>query len=127
MNGDVRTPMNVVTNCWFTHGIRPAGPNRTSRAQPIGTHRDFPNEMLVGLNKRDKRVFDVYRVDLKTGESKLDTENPGNVMGWTTDTRFRVRIAQIPTAAPAISMAAAPSARRSRTHRSRSSQALARR
>ena len=41
--------------------------------------------VLVGMNKRDKKVFDMHRIDLATGEEKLDTENPGNVVGWTAD------------------------------------------
>ncbi len=33
--------------------------------------------MLVGLNLRERRVFDMYRVDLTTGAIVLDTEEPG--------------------------------------------------
>src|SRR5262245_30528831 len=73
-------------------------PYKGVRAQPLGMHRDHPDEMLVGLNRRNPRVFDVYRVALSTGEAKLEVENPGNVVGWVTDTHFRVRIAQTPTA-----------------------------
>ncbi|HMP60543.1 MAG TPA: S9 family peptidase, partial [Gemmatales bacterium] len=35
--------------------------------------------------------FDVHRLDLKTGELKLDTENPGMVMSWEADAQFQVR------------------------------------
>jgi dipeptidyl aminopeptidase/acylaminoacyl peptidase len=62
------------------------------RALPLGLNKDYPNEMLIGLNKRDKRVFDVHRYDFKTGKTVLDTQNPGNVLGWDTDNKFRVRI-----------------------------------
>jgi dipeptidyl aminopeptidase/acylaminoacyl peptidase len=72
-------------------------PFKGTRASPLGTHRDYPNELLVSLNKRNPRVFDVHRVNLLTGEMKLDTQNPGDVVGWVTDTNFRVRIAQAPT------------------------------
>ena len=34
-------------------------------------------QVLVGLNKRDPSVFDMHRINLKTGELTLDTENPG--------------------------------------------------
>jgi dipeptidyl aminopeptidase/acylaminoacyl peptidase len=77
--------------------VRDLTPFKGVRAQPLGLHRDFPGEMLVELNKRNPRVFDVYRIDLKSGEAKLDTQNPGNVVGWTTDSKFRVRLAQVPT------------------------------
>lgn len=36
-------------------------------------------QVLVGLNKRDARYFDMYRVNLATGELTQDTENPGKV------------------------------------------------
>src|SRR3954453_4040936 len=61
------------------------------RASPSGVHKDFPNELLITMNKRDRRAFDVYRVDLKSGEATLDTKNPGDVIGWETDAKFRVR------------------------------------
>jgi dipeptidyl aminopeptidase/acylaminoacyl peptidase len=38
-------------------------------------------------------VFDMHRITLSTGEEKLDTENPGNVIGWTADAEFQVRAA----------------------------------
>jgi dipeptidyl aminopeptidase/acylaminoacyl peptidase len=56
--------------------------------------KKHPNEMLVGMNLRDRRVFDMHRVDLTTGAIVLDTENPGDVVGWITDPEFRIRGAQ---------------------------------
>ena len=61
------------------------------RAQNTLTDPKFPSEMLVGLNQRDKKVFDMFRVNLDTGESKLDTQNPGDVLGWATDAKFVIR------------------------------------
>src|SRR5436305_7413671 len=46
-------------------------PHKGVRAQLLGVHRDFPNELLVGMNLENKKVHDVYRVDLKSGEAKL--------------------------------------------------------
>lgn len=63
------------------------------RAQGVDRDDDHPNEVIVGLNKRDRKVFDVHRIDLTTGKETLDTENPGNVVNWTTDTDFVVRAA----------------------------------
>lgn len=48
-------------------------------------------QVLVGLNKRNPEVFDMYRVDLVSGELTLDTENPGDVLGWLTDAKFQIR------------------------------------
>ncbi len=77
--------------------VRDLTPFKGVRADLQGLHRDFPDEMLVGLNKDNPRVFDVYRINLTTGEAKLDTKNPGDVVGWNVDTQFRIRIAQVPT------------------------------
>jgi hypothetical protein len=34
-------------------------------------------QVLVGLNKRDPRCFDMYRLTISSGQLELDTENPG--------------------------------------------------
>ena len=67
------------------------------RATPIHLDRHYPNDMLAILNKENPRLFDVYRIDLTTGELKLDTKNPGDVVGWDVDPKFRVRAAQAMT------------------------------
>jgi dipeptidyl aminopeptidase/acylaminoacyl peptidase len=77
--------------------VRDLTPFQGVRAQMLDPHRDFPNEVLVGLNLKNRRVHDVYRIDLTTGAVVLDTKNPGDVLGWDTDARFRVRAAQAAT------------------------------
>ncbi|MCG6941420.1 MAG: S9 family peptidase, partial [Thiohalocapsa sp.] len=64
------------------------------RAENLITDPEHPRELLVGLNKRDPSVFDMYRIDLVSGEVTLDTENPGDVLGWLTDADFRIRAAE---------------------------------
>src|SRR5262249_31180021 len=49
--------------------------------------------MLIGMNKRNPETFDVYRINLKTGELALVAENPGNIMRWITDHAGRIRVA----------------------------------
>jgi dipeptidyl aminopeptidase/acylaminoacyl peptidase len=51
----------------------------------------FPDEILVGLNDRDKQYHDIWRVNISTGEKKLVQQNPG-IAGYVTDDDFRVRI-----------------------------------
>jgi dipeptidyl aminopeptidase/acylaminoacyl peptidase len=51
--------------------------------------------ILVTMNKRDAKLFDVYRLDTKTGETTLDTENPGNANSYAIDTRGVVRAAVV--------------------------------
>ena len=36
-----------------------------------------PAQVLVGINLRDKKVFDMHRITIASGQSDLDTENPG--------------------------------------------------
>ena len=67
------------------------------RAQVTATNPNFPDELLLELNLRRRELFDVYRLNLKTGALVLDTENPGDVAGWAADPKFQVRAAQIQT------------------------------
>jgi dipeptidyl aminopeptidase/acylaminoacyl peptidase len=74
--------------------VRDLTPFQGIRAQGILTDKKFPNEILVGLNLRDRRAFDMYRVDLTTGAIAMDTQNPGDVVRWITDPNFQIRAAQ---------------------------------
>ncbi|NIM91816.1 MAG: prolyl oligopeptidase family serine peptidase [Candidatus Aminicenantes bacterium] len=49
--------------------------------------------MLISINKRDPRVFDVYRINVNTGEMKIIAQNPGNVVNWLTDHEGNLRVA----------------------------------
>jgi dipeptidyl aminopeptidase/acylaminoacyl peptidase len=51
-----------------------------------------PGEVLVGLNDRDKRLHDLWRVSLATGERTLVQKNDG-FTGFGTDSKFRVHFA----------------------------------
>src|SRR5271157_175463 len=55
------------------------------RADIVALEPASPDTALIQLNKRDSKVFDICRVNLKTGELTLDTENPGDVAGWQPD------------------------------------------
>ena len=52
----------------------------------------FPDELLIAHNERDKRFFDIFRVNVVTGQSTLLQANNGFV-GFFTDPQFRVRFA----------------------------------
>jgi len=63
------------------------------RISPIGGVRselvqliiNDPEHILITHNKRDKTIFDLYRVNIKTKEQTLIAENPGNVTQWLTN------------------------------------------
>jgi dipeptidyl aminopeptidase/acylaminoacyl peptidase len=57
----------------------------------VDVNPKHPHHILVGMNLRNREVFDVHKLDLRTGEVALDTENPGDVLGWTTDDAMVVR------------------------------------
>jgi dipeptidyl aminopeptidase/acylaminoacyl peptidase len=75
-----------------TGDVRPLtpGPGVTCRIQQISRH--FRGELLIMHNARDKRYFDIYRVNVATGESTLLQLNEG-LPGYFTDQQFRVRFA----------------------------------
>ena len=78
--------------------VRDYTPFQGVRASLQAIDPAFPGEMLVGLNLRDRTVFDIYRIQLETGSVVLDTANPGDVFDWTTDAKFQIRAAQVTTA-----------------------------
>ncbi|MFP4090109.1 MAG: S9 family peptidase, partial [Cyclobacteriaceae bacterium] len=63
------------------------------RTQLIDDLEDIPDEVIVGLNKRNPEVFDAYRLKLSTGELEMIAENPGNIVGWLTDHNGSLRVA----------------------------------
>ncbi len=63
------------------------------KAQNLLTSPDAPNEILIGLNLRDRTLFDMCRVNIDTGALALDTINPGDVRWWLTDHTFQIRAA----------------------------------
>ena len=76
-----------------SNDVKDLTPYEGVRAQNLLVDRKHPDEILVGLNQRDKSVFDMHRINLVSGESKLDTQNPGDVQGWGTDADFVIRAA----------------------------------
>jgi dipeptidyl aminopeptidase/acylaminoacyl peptidase len=63
------------------------------RAQIIDDLPDQKDFVVIGLNKRNKQVFDPYRLNLKTGEISMLAKNPGNIQGWMFDHDGKLRIA----------------------------------
>ena len=63
------------------------------RAQIIDRLERNENEILVSLNKRVPQVFDVYRINVNTGDMQMVAENPGNYTSWATDWDGKLRLA----------------------------------
>ena len=56
------------------------------------TSHHFPDELLIAHNQRDKRFFEIFRVNVATGQSTLLQEND-RFVGFFTDPQFQVRFA----------------------------------
>lgn len=76
-----------------TGQVRLLTPEKDVRAGVVAVRRQHPHTILVSMNQRDRTHFDVYRLDLRTGKTTLETENPGGVVSWLADFELRVRAA----------------------------------
>ncbi|MWC28572.1 S9 family peptidase [Paenibacillus sp. MMS18-CY102] len=74
-------------------GRKDLTPYANTRALLVDGLADQPGYLLVALNKRDPRVFDVYRLNMESGALELVAENPGNISGWMTDHDGKLRVA----------------------------------
>lgn len=73
--------------------FRDISPFEDVRVGIIDRLEDNDEEMLISMNQRDKRIFDVYRLNVNTGEMRMVAENPCNISGWLTDNNGRLRVA----------------------------------
>jgi dipeptidyl aminopeptidase/acylaminoacyl peptidase len=60
------------------------------QTQLVAMERKFPTEILLGLNRDNPQLHDIYRLDLMTGELVKEVENPGFI-GWLADAQMQVR------------------------------------
>jgi dipeptidyl aminopeptidase/acylaminoacyl peptidase len=63
------------------------------QVRPLDELEDDDEHILIGMNKRNPQIFDVYRMNVNSGELQMVAENPGNVAGWITDNEGVVRMA----------------------------------
>jgi len=63
------------------------------RVELIDELKDNDEELLIAMNNRDARLFDVYRINVNSGEMNMIAQNPGNITGWMTDHEGKLRIA----------------------------------
>ncbi len=65
------------------------------RAGIVDDLEDIDDYMIINTNERNPQVFDVYRINVNTGEKKMIAENPGNIVGWLTDHDGKLRVAVV--------------------------------
>jgi dienelactone hydrolase len=71
--------------------LRDLTPFKGAKSMVGGLSKKYPNEILVLSNKRDLKWFDVYRINVVTGESRLVLNGTGYV-GNIFDENFELRI-----------------------------------
>jgi dipeptidyl aminopeptidase/acylaminoacyl peptidase len=64
------------------------------QAELMRTSFDRPGEVLVGMNDRDARYHDVYRVELATGRRTLVLRNDQDFSGFAIDRSLSIRLAE---------------------------------
>ncbi len=77
-------------------GTRDLTPFDSVNCQVVDVDEDHPDVILLGINKDNPQLHDVYECVLATGELTKIAENPGFV-GWVTDADMTVRGAAAPT------------------------------
>lgn len=70
----------------------------TARAEILKVSARRPDEVLLLVNDRDPRAFDVHLWNLRTGKSKVVLENTGGFSRFFADDTLRVRVAERPLA-----------------------------
>lgn len=68
-------------------------PYAKTRAAVNGVSHLHPDEILVGMNDRDAKWHDLYRVDLASGQRTLVRLNVDEIAGYRADADYEVRLA----------------------------------
>ncbi len=63
------------------------------RSMIINDLPDFPDMVIIAMNKRNPQVFDPYRLNLTDGSMEMLAENPGNIRSWLFDHEGKLRAA----------------------------------
>ena len=63
------------------------------KVELIDKLKNDDEHMLISMNKRNPRLFDVYRININSGKMNMVAQNPGNIMEWHTDHDGNLRVA----------------------------------
>jgi dipeptidyl aminopeptidase/acylaminoacyl peptidase len=72
--------------------VHPVLSQKKVRIAVIGRNKQEPDIITVRMNKRDSANFDVYRLNIKTGELNPYLVNPGNITQWYPDADGKIRL-----------------------------------
>jgi len=74
-------------------GLKELTPFENVRVGIIDEREEIKDEVLIGMNKRNPKIFDAYRLNIYTGELKMVGENPGDISEWLPDNAGQLRAA----------------------------------
>lgn len=75
----------------FTRRSRDLTPFEGVQATILSLSSAQPNKALVSINKRDKRCYDAYLLDLEEGTLSLAYENTGDITDYVADDKLRIK------------------------------------
>jgi dipeptidyl aminopeptidase/acylaminoacyl peptidase len=85
---------------WHIHSVniktkesKDVTPFKGARAEIEGVSWKFPTEIIVGLNKRDPKYFDLYKLDITKGKLDLFYENKQDFGNIIIDNNYKLRFA----------------------------------
>ena len=86
---------------FLLYGVDPATgeeseytPFENTRVWILASDDDRPGEMIIGLNNRDPRWHDAYRLNLETGDLELIYENTDEIGGYSFDNDLNLRFGE---------------------------------
>ncbi len=62
------------------------------RISLLNRNKNTPESITIRMNKRDPANFDVYRLNINTGELTPYLINPGNLTQWYPDADGKIRL-----------------------------------
>ncbi len=86
------TPFEEILDAEGNPIMLPSGKKMRPRADVKELSPDTPDMILIGLNKRDPQFFDLYRLNILTGEMEMVQKNE-QFAGFVTDETYAVRFA----------------------------------
>lgn len=90
-NGDENWHIHTVNISSST--VRDLTPYKGVRAVLVAIDPGHPLELLIAMNLRNRRLHDIYRLNIKTGETLMINRNGGRQFAWVADNQMRVRVA----------------------------------
>ena len=93
-NGDENAHLFAVDVEAEQPAARDLTPLEGVRVEFVRAINDDPNAVIVRHTGRTGRMFDLYRLNLATGQMTMFAENPGSICGWSVSPvgRLRMRI-----------------------------------